>query len=325
VSKIRVGVIGAGTIASSLHIPVLRAVDEIELSWIYDVNIALANTVARAHNIQSLQNDPYASLNSVDAILLAIPVPPRGAYLDKAKGTALGVLVEKPLACSISEHRAIIDFFPPWQVSVGFQRRYFAQNLVVKDILDLGTLGSLNRIVLNEGGRITRSGGGGDYQILPSALGGGVTLNLASHGIDLAVWLTQALDFNLRDVTMARDVDVDLAVAASIELFTKKGLVEFQLNVTWLERASNTMEFHFDHGVLRCPIQPSDSIELLASNGRLVTHVLAANGATTSAQAICLEWRNMVHSLMDKTPQPISALSTFVGAKLMESLLEKKR
>ena len=322
-----IGIIGTGVIATQVHLPILAAMDDVEVAWIADANPAVARSVAEIHGLSAVPLDSdLSNLPQVDVVLLAIPLPPRPVYLEHYQKTTTALLVEKPLANSAEQHRDILGAFPSWQLSVGYQRRFYGSSLLVRSFIETGTLGPLRAVRVSEGGRTTRTDGAGQYQSLPVGSGGGIVKNLGCHALDLVLWLTSATGFRIRRREVAWDDETDQRCVATIDLDGFSGRpIEFEFALSWIDRMENRIEFRFDGGILSCPIAPTTEIELLNPSGKPIA-TLSARGAaraTTPRQAYFLEWRAMLDAVAARSPQPISAGATLLCAELMDALLAR--
>lgn len=322
-----IGVIGTGTIATGVHLPILAAMDDVEIAWVADANEAVARAVAELHGISAV---PIASTPSnlppADVVLLAIPLPPRPAYVEHYRSTTTALLIEKPLANSAEEHRRIVSDFPDWQVSIGYQRRFYGSSVLVKSFIDTKVLGSLRTIRVVEGGRMTRTEGAGHYQSLPVRAGGGIVKNLGCHALDLSLWLTSATRFRIRDRRVAWDDETDQRCDATIELTDVAGhRVDLEFSLSWIDRMENRIEFRFENGTLACPIAPAAEIELWSGAGKRIASlsVQGPERATTPRQAYYLEWRAFLDAVANRSSQPISASSNLLCAELIDALLAR--
>lgn len=321
--QLEVGIIGAGAIATNMHIPVLRAMPSVRIAWIADSNAELAQQVARLNKTQAKTASNLFDTDTPDLVLLAIPLPPRAAYYDALKGTETAILVEKPLANSLSEHDTLIADFADWQIAVGYQRHYYAQFRLAKRIVETAVFGTLRQISVSEGGRTTRTGGGGEYQALPITQGGGIVKNLGCHALDLARWLADASGFAVQDRQLEIDAGADVACRAKLTLQRRNGencLLDFA--VSWLERMGNTVVLTFDNTLVVCPVSPAASLEIRSANGDTIGSMDATGlGAATSAQAFYLEWQDFIHAASNRKAQPLSAAATRLVADAMDQIV----
>ncbi len=107
-TPIRIGVIGAGTISQSVHLPLLRRAG-FDLRWIAEISPSRARSVGSAFGAR-WTSDPAELLaaDDLDAVLIATP----GAHADltiQALDQGLHVLAEKPLGLSLASIDAVAD------------------------------------------------------------------------------------------------------------------------------------------------------------------------------------------------------------------------
>jgi predicted dehydrogenase len=260
-----------------------------------------------------------------DIVLLAIPLPPRAPYFAALADKQTIILAEKPMANTLAEHDALGQAFPEWRLAAGYQRRYYAQFKLMQKILNTNSFGPLRAITISEGGRTTRSGGGGEYVAAPWSAGGGVVKNLGCHALDVALWLTGATEFTLTDNDLQIDGGADFVCRAKAVLKTAQGGdCALIFAVSWIDRMDNMISFSFDHVRLTCPVSPASAIEVSSPSGAFIGHLDATNmGATSSAQAFFLEWQDVIAAGLAKTAQPLSASATRPVARFMDLLLAK--
>lgn len=108
--KLRVGLVGAGQIAASSHIPAYRNIKNVELSAICDERITIAENVARNSGIKSVYRDLDGMLSREELDLVDVCTPPRTHALLSVKAMEAGcnVLVEKPMALTAEEAARMI-------------------------------------------------------------------------------------------------------------------------------------------------------------------------------------------------------------------------
>jgi predicted dehydrogenase len=106
---LKIGIIGAGEIASSVHLPILtRRTDLFEVVAIADLNLAAANTLANRFNIPASFDSTEAMIAGAQLDLVAVLNSGSHAVnVIKALEAGLDVFCEKPLAYSQAEMNAI--------------------------------------------------------------------------------------------------------------------------------------------------------------------------------------------------------------------------
>ena len=316
---LRAGIVGAGRITANAHLPVLQNVPGLELAWIADRDSARARTLAQAASVEAA--DSFDKLPA-DVVLIAIPVPGREPMLRHFSAAGTAVLVEKPFANSAAEQRRLQSLFPPHAIGVGYQRRFYASSLFVAQAKREGWFGRLRRIVHREGSRATRAGAS-DYQDHPIARGGGITKNLACHGIDLAIRLAGASAIALEEVALELDGETDRRVAARLRLGGGEDAVELDLLVSNLENTANSVRFEFDNAAVTAPVGPSATVRLGggAESAGLELGVERTGGATTVNQAFYLEWLDFLGGVRSGRESNVAAGTSLPTAEAIDAIL----
>lgn len=113
--RIRIGIVGAGNVTRTKHIPALKLTKRAEIVGMIDAHEDRAQGVAKKYGIPhwaayvkngKLQDIPW--LQEIDALVVA--VPPFEHYRMTIEGLTAGkhVLVEKPMTCTIEEGEHLI-------------------------------------------------------------------------------------------------------------------------------------------------------------------------------------------------------------------------
>jgi predicted dehydrogenase len=322
--SLRVGVIGAGKVATDAHLPVLKAMTGVELVWLLDNDSRRCEAVASAFRITPLAHVP-ADLSGTDVVLLAVPLLSRTAYLERFADSPVAVLSEKPLAITSHAHSHLLRTFQPWRLSVGYQRRMYATLRSIKQILDARIFGKPRCIRIAEGNRVTRAGDFATYQDLSFREGGGITLNLGCHTIDLAIWMYSACRFEIEHRYVVWDEATDRHASSRLRLFREGDedgcLVDW--TVSWLEPQPNTIEVEFESVTLSVPITPANHIVLRGPSGAPIGQLApwASDGGRTSAQCFYCEWQDVLTSVSLHTPGILTANSSLLTAQVIDAVL----
>ncbi|MEM6796752.1 MAG: Gfo/Idh/MocA family oxidoreductase [Acidobacteriota bacterium] len=105
-SALKVGVIGTGHLGRH-HVRILSEMPESELVGLYDQKPELAAELARAHHTRSFAS-PDELLDSVDALVLAVPTFAHAKLGIEALEKGLHLMVEKPMASTVEEADAML-------------------------------------------------------------------------------------------------------------------------------------------------------------------------------------------------------------------------
>lgn len=127
-SKIRLGVIGAGGIARGMHLPALSEIDECELAWICDLKLDRARAAADKYGV-ALFGAGYPELlreHRPDAVFVL--VQPDLCYRVALDCLRAGchVFIEKPMGITLFQAESLARTAKEMgaQLQVGFNRRF---------------------------------------------------------------------------------------------------------------------------------------------------------------------------------------------------------
>jgi predicted dehydrogenase len=109
-APVRVGLLGAGRIAQSAHLPAIAHAPSVQLIGLFDPSDYLREAVSRRYEVtayptaQALLDDP-----SIESVIVAVPDRFHAAAALEALGKGKHVLVEKPLASTVAEAEMVVD------------------------------------------------------------------------------------------------------------------------------------------------------------------------------------------------------------------------
>lgn len=185
----KVGIIGCGTIAQRVHIPVLSRLPGAELVALAETDRGRREAAGRSVPSAALFAD-YAELLAgpgLDAVVISVPPALHAEVALKALERGLHVYIEKPLAARLADAR---DVVAAWRQAgvvgmMGFNYRFNPLVQTLRRHLDAGRVGPLTavRSVFSLAAHALP-----EWQ-LSRAGGGGVLLDLASHHVDLIRFL----------------------------------------------------------------------------------------------------------------------------------------
>ncbi len=215
---VRVGVIGVGVMGAN-HARVLAELPNVELVGLAEPDRGQALRIAKALGCQAVADHNTLIGLGIDAAVIAAPTHLHHAIALDCIAAGIHVLVEKPIASSVDEGRAIVAAARHAGVTlmVGHVERFnpsvqaLKQALAGEDILSIA---------------ITRVG-----PFPPRMSNVGVVIDLAVHDIDLIRWFTESdiveVQPQLSNVRAARE---DIAL---LQFRTASGVLA-HINTNWL-------------------------------------------------------------------------------------------
>lgn len=141
-----VAVIGTGKMGADHVRRIHEVVSGARVSAVVDVDAERAERIAARVDGCTAYTDPAAAMAAadVDAVLIASPGPAHEAALLQAFGHDLPVLCEKPLTPDAASALRVVEAeraLGRRRAQVGFMRRYDAEYMKLKALLDTGQLG----------------------------------------------------------------------------------------------------------------------------------------------------------------------------------------
>jgi myo-inositol 2-dehydrogenase/D-chiro-inositol 1-dehydrogenase len=177
----RVGLVGAGRIGA-LHGETLRGLGQVEL-LVADADAERARRVGGAA-VASIE-DLFAA--GVDAVVIATPTPTHAALIAAAADAGVPVFCEKPVGADAAEVRAVLARVAAAGIplQVGFQRRFDAGHVALREAVRAGTLGWLHTLRA-----CTCDPAPPTAEFVASS--GGIFRDLCVHDFDAIRWVTGA-------------------------------------------------------------------------------------------------------------------------------------
>lgn len=182
---VRIAVVGAGFWGVN-HLRVLNEISGVELVGVCDIDFDKASRAAKRFALKQYFTDVDEMLEKTepDAVSLCTPSTTHAQLALKVLEKGCDVLIEKPMASTVSEAKQIIDKMVDEHrcVMVGFIERFNPAVQLAKKIIEDGEIGN---VLLFYGRRI------GSW---PERIGDtGVVKDTAIHDIDLVAWIFKGL------------------------------------------------------------------------------------------------------------------------------------
>src|SRR5216683_4901694 len=217
---IRIAISGAGAITERAHIPAFKSVADAQIVAIQSRTAEKAERLAASlwpdrngrPKIYSDYDDMLAG-ERPDAVCVFTPNRLHREFTVKAFEAGAHVLVEKPMATTVADARAMIDASVRAKrvLMVAMQRRYGGLERAIKQAVASGAIGTANfiRARLSHGGPQLWAPGQTWFTSAAEA-GGGAMLDLGVHVADLAIWTMGDVDSVSGQVgTLAKQIEVD--------------------------------------------------------------------------------------------------------------------
>ena len=102
---VKIGLVGAGTVAEFGHLPALCLLPEVEVVAVADIDRERAKTIAQRFKVPKVYGSFQELLNEpcLDAVVVATPVETHYEIVMAAAEKKLHVLCEKPIAATVGQ------------------------------------------------------------------------------------------------------------------------------------------------------------------------------------------------------------------------------
>lgn len=318
--KIKIGILGAGSVTEHYHLPVLKALPEVQIEWICDHVEEKARALAKAYSIPRSFTD-LEQCPDVCIALVAIPVGYRNAPIQHMIERGWHILCEKPFAMTLSEHDRILAQASAREVhvGVGLMRRYYQAHLLAKRILQDGIFGEVKELAASEGMRMRGTGRQAGWYLSNRAAGGGVLLETGAHVIDQVFNLFEIQRFQILKSRQHRvkEVDFECHITSTISISNQED-IQFTLSLSFLRDLYNGILIRFPKCTLKLGLLPEDPLTLCAMDGAKLAQLQSPGGAGHVYQAFYLEWEDFIRQCSSGRKSAIAADTARLSTAFIE-------
>lgn len=283
-SKLKIGVIGCGSIARLRHLPEYAASKEVEIVAVCDVIEARVKETAETYGAKAYTN--YEALladDSIDAVSVCLPNYLHAPVSIAASNAGKHVLCEKPMATSREEAEQMIEAARKnnKKLMIGHNQRFVSSHEKAKQLIESGAAGKIYsfRTAFGHGGPEGWSIDGRESwffnkeEAFIGAMG-----DLGVHKTDLIRYLlgeevVEVAGFVETNAKEGTDID-DNAVCV---LKTESGAIG-TLAASWAYTAEsdNSTVIYGEKAILRLEDDPDYSLIVQYTNGEVVKYELGA-------------------------------------------------
>lgn len=189
--KARIGIVGLGSIAQTIHLPILSKCSDVEIVAVCDLDRAKAQYVADKFKVRRYYNN-FEKMLAIEQDLNGIDIcTPTAMHKDLAIAALEkknNVLIEKPLARTAKEAGEIAEAAKKYHkaVMVGMNNRFRPDAMILKSFIEDKALGKL---FYTKAGWFKKLSAESAWLTKKTQSGGGVVLDLGIVMFDLAFWM----------------------------------------------------------------------------------------------------------------------------------------
>jgi hypothetical protein len=161
---IRLGLVGAGPVMQRMHLPSLRALADVELVTLADLQRDLAARVAAAFGIPDAYGDVTELLEAerdLDGLVVVTGRQWHAQGCLPARRRGISVFTERPLPASLADARPMVEPRASGARLMGYMKRYDPAVLEAARRLQAGDIGRVRYVRVHDRGRVLRGGRAG--------------------------------------------------------------------------------------------------------------------------------------------------------------------
>jgi UDP-N-acetylglucosamine 3-dehydrogenase len=280
--KIRVGVIGCGSIAQHRHLPEYQVNPNVELTAVCDINQERAIEVAEKYAVLSYTDyNELLKSGEVDAVSVCTPNYLHAPITIAALEAGLHVLCEKPMATSKEEAEAMIAAAEKngKKLMIGHNQRFVPSHQKARQLIANGEAGKIYsfRTAFGHGGPEGWSIDGKESWFFEKEKAFvGAMGDLGVHKTDLLRYVLgeEIVEVGAFVQTNAKDF-ADVDDNAVCVLKTESGIIG-TLAASWAytSKEDNSTIIYGEKAILRLEEDPINSLVVQYSNGEVVKYEL---------------------------------------------------
>jgi predicted dehydrogenase len=322
-ADVRIGLVGCGRAAASLHVPALARARGATIVALCDRDPdPLRDVASRCPGAATyLDYEELLADERVDLVAVCVPATLHAEVAAGALDAGKHLFIEKPLALTLSECDRLVDQVRHAELSgircvVGFNLRSHRLLRQAREVIRSGALGEIE--LLRTLWTADCDGARPAWHAW-RAQGGGALLEIGTHLADLWRWL---LESEVDSVyALSRSTDFDDQTATFQVRMTRGVLVSAAVSQRTVSH--NTVEAFGNRGSLRLSCYHGDSLEVTSVGGpisgarrriaplldraaRLPAALQAARGGGDFRMSYRYEWERIVAALRDGSPMPAS-------------------
>jgi len=190
-SKIKVAIIGCGTIANHAHIPSYMKNEDAEIIYFCDIDGERAEKAVKEYGCGKAITDYRELLNDpeVDAVSICTPNNVHASIAIECMRAGKHVLCEKPAARTYAEALEMqkVQHDTGVTLNIGVVNRFNTSVNIIKNMIQNGELGELYHVYVSFRAQRSIPGLGGDFTT-KAVSGGGVLIDWGVHYLDIVMY-----------------------------------------------------------------------------------------------------------------------------------------
>lgn len=321
-NKIRLGIIGCGSIVRSTHLPLLAAMPNVHLAFLADVSPP--QDLEKQYQTPAAGVEDLNTLPPCDVVFLAVPVGVREKYIHFFGEKKIPIFTEKPFAVDAKAHRQFLKWSA--HIRCNYMRELYDATQQMREILAQKTFGAIQKIEISEGGITSSTGKStGHYQTNLNLSGGGVLTEKGCHPLSQLAYVLNYPALELEDARVVYQKGLDVDADVHFTAKTKGGKVPIHLCVSAIKPLAPLFRVTCEQGVLEMhPGNPAARIQV-HQNKRTWEMEPLQNTPRTAQQAFYAKWKQFLEEVQEKSKMPTKNTTSFVITQLLDDIYNQTR
>lgn len=332
--KLRVGVIGCGSIAQHRHLPEYRINKNVELTAVCDIHKDRTDAIAKQYGVAAFTSfEELINSGIVDAVSVCTSNDLHAPVTIAALEAGIHVLCEKPIATSKQDAEAMIAAAERSgkKLMIAHNQRFVPSHIKARQLIQMGEIGKIYsfRTVFGHGGPENWSveGKGGWFFQKEKAFVGAMG-DLGVHKTDLLRYLLgeEIVEVGSFVETSAKDfANVDDNAVCILK--TESGIIgTLAASWTYVSKEDNSTIIYGEKAILRLEDDPIHPLIVQYANGEVVKYELGkiqSNHGEGQNQSHVVE--KFVESILLDQEPPISGKEGLKALKVILAALESEK
>lgn len=330
-TKLKVGVIGCGSIAKHRHLPEYSRNSEVQIVAVCDIAFERVNEFAHTYDAKAYTNyEDLLANEEIEAISVCTPNYLHASITIAALNAGKHVLCEKPMATSRKEAEAMIEAAKAnnKKLMIAHNQRFVTSHQKARQLIQNGDIGKIYsfRTAFGHGGPEGWSADGKDSwffrkeEAFIGAMG-----DLGVHKTDLLRYILgeEFIEVGAFVETSAK-LNTDVDDTAVCILKTENGIIG-TLAASWsyVSKEDNSTIIYGENAILRLEDDPNHSLVVQYKNGEVVKYELGAiqtneSGGQRSSKVI----DQFVNSILKDTEPPVTGEEGMKSLQVVLAALE---
>lgn len=314
----KVGVIGSGNICSSVHLPLLSCLSEVNLEFIADRNNP--EILAKTYNTKSISLNKTSELPDCDVFLIAIPVGARTEYLRDLANLNSYIFSEKSFAINLETHESLLSLSDKF--TCNYVRNFYNTTRNIKNIISSKVFGEIQKISIIEGGIYGRTGiSKTSYKNNPE-LSGGFLNESACHTFSQLDFLFDNISVSQSNIIWEENFDLEYNVVFDIQ---DTNSFKIDYTGTQLKHVTPNTTIYFEKTKIQFNHLIPDSIFTIYSLNSDEKFILQQENsfASTYPQAYYLKWRDFLDKVSSSSSLDVKSETSLTTTKIISDIIQK--